>query len=218
MKAKLQSARAKTHTIYKLKSGKQIVGVTTVLQLLSKPALIHWAWEQGKAGYDYRKVRDAAGEVGTLAHHLISSHLKAIEPYLLDYSAIQLTQAVNSYRRYLEWEEQHKIEPILIEEPLVSELYGYGGTPDLLARLDGELTLVDFKSGGIYIEHYAQSCAYWNLLREKGYFSIKKIIILGIPRDEGDSFKEETYRDFERGFDIFIHLLRVYELLNRKGE
>ena len=36
-----------------------------------QPAVIHWAWEQGVAGLDYRKVRDQAGDIGSLVHYLI---------------------------------------------------------------------------------------------------------------------------------------------------
>lgn len=35
----------KVHTKYISKDGEQVPGVTTILGILSKPALIHWSWE-----------------------------------------------------------------------------------------------------------------------------------------------------------------------------
>ena len=56
------------HTIYKKADGTRVPSATTYLGVLAKPALIHWAWELGVQGLDYRKVRDQAGETGTLGH------------------------------------------------------------------------------------------------------------------------------------------------------
>ena len=72
----------KIHTIYKKADGTRVPSVTTYLGVLAKPALIHWAWELGVQGLDYRKVRDQAGDVGTLVHYLILCQLQGQEPDL----------------------------------------------------------------------------------------------------------------------------------------
>jgi len=56
--------------IYKNAQGKRIPGVTTVISNLgwSKGGLMHWAWEQGINGIDYKETRDKAADTGTIAH------------------------------------------------------------------------------------------------------------------------------------------------------
>ncbi|GAI85683.1 unnamed protein product, partial [marine sediment metagenome] len=62
-----QDEPANTHRPYHLADGAIIPSVTTILSILDKPGLPHWAWDLGRQGLDYREIRDAAGRVGTLA-------------------------------------------------------------------------------------------------------------------------------------------------------
>ena len=48
----------KAHTQYVLNTGDEAPGTTTVLGILAKPALIHWSWQCGMRGEDYRKIKD----------------------------------------------------------------------------------------------------------------------------------------------------------------
>nr|MBC8274948.1 hypothetical protein [Chloroflexota bacterium] len=52
------------------------------------------------------------------------------------------------FAKYLAWEKGNPLTPVMIETPLVSELFKYGGTPDLLAGMDDGFVLIDFKTGG----------------------------------------------------------------------
>lgn len=61
----------KAHTRYRTKSGMIVPGVTTVLSLLAKPALIYWAWNLGMQGEDYRKIKEKAADIGTVTHYLV---------------------------------------------------------------------------------------------------------------------------------------------------
>ena len=65
--------------IYKNKAGERIPGVTTVIGSnlgWSKGGLMHWAWEQGINGLDYRETRDAAANTGTIAHKMVEYEIK----------------------------------------------------------------------------------------------------------------------------------------------
>ena len=59
------------HTVYKTQDGEKVPSVTTVLNVLAKPALIYWAWDLGIKGIDYRKYRDDKADIGTLVHKQI---------------------------------------------------------------------------------------------------------------------------------------------------
>ena len=191
-------------------------GVTTVLSVLDKPALVKWANNLGLQGIDSNKYRDAMADIGTLAHYLIMCYLKGVEPETSEYSKEHIDKAENCVLSFFEWEKTHPIIPILIEEPMVSEEYGFGGQPDCYAKCNGDLMLLDFKTGkGIYPEMIYQLAGYKQLLEEHGY-PITNARILRIGRDEDEGFEDRTMPNLDKQWQIFQHCLAIYQL--RKEE
>jgi hypothetical protein len=76
-------------------------------------------------------------------------------------------QILSAFEAFKEWFESNSFKVISQEEPMVSEVHFYGGTPDAIA-LDGKgrLVLLDWKtSDGVYPEYLYQLAAYrilWN--------------------------------------------------------
>lgn len=207
------------HTVYKSKDGKRLPSVTTILGILNKPALLKWAWQCGIDDIDYLKARDSAADAGTLAHSMILAHLKGEKSDTTEYSKEIIDLAENSFLSYLEWERGKKLEPVLIETPLVSEC-GYGGTMDFYGKVDDVLTLVDFKTGkGIYDEYIIQVSAYDRLLTDNQYPPAKSWRILRIGRDANDNYEEKVIKDIAPAWAIFQHCLSIYRLQKEmKGE
>ena len=207
-----KSTKTKIHTVYKTKNGVRVPSVTTVLGILDKPALLNWAWKCGCEGIDYKAVRDIAGGIGTLAHYLILCHLKHETPDTSEYSAQDIDKAETCLLKYWDWEKENSITPVLVETSLTSERYGFGGTIDCLAQLNGELILIDHKTGkGIYPEMFYQLAAYRALLDEAGY-QITSARILRIGRDESEGFEQRVMTDLSKQWEIFEHCLGVYKL------
>ncbi len=204
---------SKAHIRYKNKNGDIVPGASTIANMLNKPALAPWANKLGLKGIDSNAFAKEMATIGTLAHTMIMSDLKGEKLDTSDYSQEQITKAENSYLSWLEWHKNKDIKPILIETPMVSEQYQFGGMPDFLGYIDGILTLADYKTGGIWREAYIQTCAYRQLAIENGYPPTEKILILGIPRTEDEKFQEVNYRAFDKGWQIFYNLRQVYELL-----
>jgi len=202
-----------THQPYHLAGSTIVPSVTTVLGILDKPGLPHWAWELGRQGLDYREVRDAAGRVGTLAHHLIACYLKGEKADVSEFSPGEVDKAERCLAKYLAWEKENPLSPVMVEKPLVSEEFKFGGTPDLLAEIDGEFVLIDFKTGGgIYDSYFYQVAAYRKLLEEQGW-PVSNARILRISAD--DSEAEVAIRlDYERDWEVFRHCLEIYRLQN----
>ena len=205
-----------THQPYHLADSTIVPSVTTVLGILDKPGLLHWAWELGRQGLDYREVRDTAGRVGTLAHHLIACHLKGEAP---DYFAVpvEVEKANKCFGKYLAWEKEHPLAPVMVEERLMSEEFKFGGTPDLLAEIDGEFVLIDFKTGGgIYESYFYQAAAYRKLLEEQGW-PVAGARILRISPDDSE-VEVAIELDHDHDWQIFWHCLGIWELqkLDRK--
>lgn len=207
--------KLKAHTQYKLADGTRVPSVTTVLGILGKNALIEWAYQCGLRGEDYKAVRDNAADIGTLAHYLIMCHIKGIAPDVSEYSQQDITKAETCTIKYLDWEKEHPITPLMVEEPLVSDQYGFGGTLDCVALLNQEVTLIDFKtSKGIYPDMFYQLAAYHHLISEVGHLpgTVKSCRILRIGKDETQGFEERVLTDLSRQWKLFLHCLEIYKI------
>lgn len=205
--------KAKAHTVYKV-DGKRVPGVTTILGVLNKPALVKWANNLGLQGVDSTKYVDALATIGTCAHYLVECEWKGEEPDLSEYDPDTIDKAENALLSFWEWRKGKDIDPLLVEEPLVSDSLRYGGTIDCYARVDGVNTLIDLKtSRGIFSEHIHQLAAYRQLLMENGY-EVDNVRILRIGRDESEGFEERVYtpEQLEPHWEIFEHCRAIYEL------
>jgi len=209
-----QNNKVKTHIRYKTKEGVIVPGVTTILnKVLAKPALIHWAWDLGCKGIDYKVYRDDKADIGTLAHEMILCHLKKENVDTSFYTQNQIDLAETCFLKYLDWEKGKKIEPILLEKPLISENYQYGGTLDMFCILDDIPTLIDFKtSKGIYEEMLYQIGAYNNLILENNEIIPKQYFILRIGRNEEEGFEVRKINNLTKYFEIFKYCLSIYNL------
>lgn len=206
--------KVQAHVRYYTEDGTQVPGVTTVLGVLAKPALVPWANRMGLQGIDTSKYVDEAAAVGTLAHALIAESLGGEKVAHGDFTADQLARAQHGVAAFEKWRAGHVLKVELIEAQLVSEAHQYGGTIDLLALIDEVLELVDIKtSSGIWPEHAWQLSAYWKLLEEQGH-EIKGARILRIGRTEGEGLEERilTGRQLVHGWEIFSHALAIWRL------
>ena len=207
-----KSEKSKAHQRYKTLDGTIVPGVTTITGLRAKPQLIPWANKLGLQGIDSSKYTDEKAEIGTIGHYLILCHLKNETPDLKEYSQTNIDKAENAFLKFLAWEKNHKLEPILTEGQLVSERLKFGGCVDFYGKVDGELALVDFKTGGaIYGEMFYQLAGYKLLLTEAGHI-VNNQRILRIGRTEDEGFEEKIKTDISREEKIFLDLLDVYYL------
>ncbi len=206
------SNKSRVHTVYKTKDGVRVPGVTTILGELAKPALIHWAWDLGIKGIDYRVHRDELADIGSLVHDMILCDLKGKECDTSEYSKKQIDRAENCFLSYLEWKRQRVLEPTLVEEPLVSEKFRFGGKPDFLGKIDGVMTLADFKTGKrLYDEHRFQLAGYRHLLADNGFPVPDEYLLLNIGRDENEKFEELKRRNLTLESRVFLAALEIYK-------
>ena len=209
-------ANTRSHVQYKNSLGENIVGTTTVINLLDKPSLLPWVAKITKEGHDWQRYRDSMGDSGTLTHLRILHYLKGTKPDLSEYSPAIIELSDNSLRSFHSWEKDHKLEPILLEEILISNIHNFGGTPDYVGLVNGRLEILDFKTGGLYLSVVLQLAAYRQLAHEKG-LPVEYCRGLSIPRTEGEGFREELFTKLDDELDIFLHLLSIYNLLKKTG-
>jgi len=176
---------------------RKLPSVTTILGLLSKPALIAWS---ANVGVDYIKenlidkilkgevsleelkeidtseiVRQAKKyhkEKKEQAANIGSKVHHAIQKFLVakDGEQVEVDEDIKKpFYAFLDWFESNKVEPIpeFIEYTVWSE-EGYAGTEDLVAYVNGKLYLIDFKtSKAIYPEMVMQIAAYFYAFKER---------------------------------------------------
>lgn len=203
---------------YKNKAGGKVIGVTTVVnRFKDSGGLIHWAWQQGIDGQDYRAKRDTAAETGGICHAWIDDDIHGRErtPFP-QASPEQLEQAQKGFEAFDDWRKQCRLEVIETETPLISEAYQYGGTFDAVALVAGKLVLFDWKtSNGVYADYIAQVAAYRQLLRERdGVDNAPKAAQLLRFGKEYADFHAHSYPEkvLDIGFEFFQRALVMHDL------
>lgn len=163
--------------------GDRLPGTTTVIgRYKESGGLIWWAWEEGykqaKAGklLKHRETSEKAADIGTAAHAMIEARVNGLSDADIDNVLMELStdgeftdKARNAYGMYLKWEKQTKLKLLskYQEIRLVHPEILYGGTPDAIGEINGEIVLLDWKtSNGLYPDYLIQLAAYTRLINE----------------------------------------------------
>lgn len=155
--------------------------------------------------------------IGTLVHKRILAHIKGENMVFDGYPLDQIEKAERCFAKYLDWEKQHEVEPLMVEEAVVAD--EFGGTPDLYCRLDGKLTIVDYKTGkAIYPEYFYQLAGYKRLLNNHGK-EVEQLMVLRIGAEDEEGFEVQALgvedARAEIAERIFRYCLAIYTLQKR---
>jgi len=226
-------SKTTAHIRYRLKptsdfpKGEIVPGVTTIIDSQlgwNKRILIAWARREALAGRDPNKILEQAGDIGSVVHKLIEAHIKSaienkkIEADLKDFSQADIDKAENAFIAYLDWEKRNNLVYVASEMQIVSKVWRYGGTIDILAKNNGKLWLIDPKSSkGIYPEFVVQVAAYkfaYETEIENGF--IDEIHLLHLGKENG-SFADHKLSDEEilNAWDVFVNCRELYDLKKR---
>jgi len=218
-KPKLTLDFTKEHTVYKTQDGERVPGVTTVLGMLAKPALIAWAWQQGKAGLDYKATSGKAATVGTVAHALCEAHLRGMELDRTNIAPDVLDRAETGFIKFLNWWDREQLTVVKTEHAMVSERWRVGGTADLVAlRPDGTLVMPDLKtSARVYDEHLIQVATYAAMWEETQGQRIEDLCIIRIGKDDADDLEIRSVGQRSERVAAFVALLAARRALQAAG-
>jgi len=212
-------------------NGIPLHGVTTVLGVISKPALIGWAsgqaveyvkghWKVGKAyskeerddilaeakGAHSRK-KDNGADVGTRTHEAVELYTKSGQEYQGGDEQIS-----PMFLRFKEWAESVGAKFLESEKNVWSEELWIGGILDFIVEIDGKVYIGDLKtSSAIYKEHFLQMGAYHLCLEEMGYDKIDGYIVVCI--DKSGKLQTAMREDTEQFKEGFRHALGLHKTL-----
>lgn len=225
-----------------LLDGKPLTGVTTVLGILNKPALLPWASKMAveyiaeniehavvmgerealdyglfekiceEAKTAYAKKRDKAGDLGSDIHLQLENILKDVIKRNGGIIEPQLKSDIPQITEFLTWAKGKKF--LASEIHLFSEPMFCGGICDIVYEENGKVYLADIKTGsGIYAEMFWQMGGYHLMIEEMGlYENIDGYTVVNIPKKGG--LKVETSYGLEQNKEGFKHCLAIYRLIN----
>lgn len=225
---KVKLERNAPHQTYHLSDGTKVPGGSTICKIGDDAgALIHWAWNLGREGKDYRKERDKAADIGTIAHFLIECFLNSQVADLSDYGQEDIDKALLCYNKFIDWWDEQSLEKVATEIQLVNQKHKYGGTIDLIARNQkGEHILIDFKTSKRISDAYWRQCAgyaqLWNsnqLVEEYEAMGepcscktnqIKSHAIVRIGKEEEGDFEVVWREDLSKEWFVFQKQVDLY--------
>lgn len=225
-----------SHT-YKL-DGRRMTGVTTILGIIAKPALVPWAakmttewikenctWTQDEprnkvwsvteedldnAKKAHRVKKESAGDIGTLIHDAIEQWVKnGTEPALGE-------RGMKMFEAFRTWFTEGKYEVVASEKRLYSREHWYAGTVDLILKdPEGKHWIADIKtSSGVYPEYFAQMGGYHIAYEElEGDINVAGYIVIHLPKT-GNKFEQYMFEDTQMCKDFFLHALGLYRIKN----
>jgi len=225
--------------------GRQMPRVTTILSVLSKPALAPWYAKQereyfktaleralrlkGKVSYEKveeivkeakqaERTKQAAAEKGRDLHSAIHLFLTGRRPELAE-------DTVPAFELWRKWwtmlQRRHKVKVLDVEKTIYDEKNGYAGTMDIRFALDGDPVIADWKSSNhIYGEYHLQNIAYRHAASLLGMKSTAGFVVR-IPRD-GQGEVETAKCPPEIVFEDFLAVFQAWrvwrKLQGRKTE
>lgn len=113
------------------------------------------------AAKEHARKRDKAAEIGSKIHEWVELHIRALIHFGPEPEWPTDPQIVGGVERYLEWESQHHVEYLHTERYVYHRDDRYAGQADVVAVVDGRLTLPDIKSSNYFsVDYVLQTAAY----------------------------------------------------------
>jgi hypothetical protein len=130
--------------------------------------------------------KSKAANLGTAVHDWIEKHILGVLDETGDPAMPRNKRVRHGVETFLRWEDSHDIEYLHTERYVYSVQHNYVGTLDIIARIDGVLSLADIKtSKAVYDEYWLQLGGYSNAFNEEFEEPLEQSLILHIPKETG---------------------------------
>lgn len=181
--------------------------VSTILNAYPQSEqLTYWIAEQG--WNESQAIKSEAGEQGTRVHKSIEQLLGGTE---LDKSSFKLKEWMK-LSTFKNWHDKFHPEIIALEMPVFSKKYGYTGTLDCIAKVAGEVYLIDWKTSGSLHQHFPlQFSAYAHAIEEVHKIKIDNTAVLQMGASNKDGFRFVPYPNWKEHFEVFKHVQATWQ-------
>lgn len=216
---------------------KPITGVTTILKVIAKPALINWAanmavdyiqneikgktaieldlFDNNRKSWDdiFNEARKAHYQTRDKAGNIGTIVHKHCENWINGDPVITaIPQELKMVDNFVGWAKENKVKFLQSERQVYSEKYWFCGTYDFLCEIDGKIWLGDIKtSSGIYPDMFFQTAGYQICEEEMGQTKIDGHIILNLKKD--GKFNEKRSISNKQNKEAFLSALTLYRAL-----
>ncbi len=220
--------------VYRVEGLGDLPSVTTILNVIAKPALIPWANKEGrravaeyltphvgqiltsdllfealeKARTKPDETKGAAADVGARAHAAIEAIIGSV-PNADALVTDDIRPAVDNWRA---WRDQSGIAVSLSERMVYSERFLYAGSVDAVGMRGDTLVALDWKtSNGLYDEAALQVAAYANAWGEMTGNLVDEAWVVRVGKDKPE-FEARKVRDLNHSFEAFRAALTLYRM------
>lgn len=190
---------------------KNIDSVTKFTGILDKGGLTYWAVglmndylcerlgsitieDLDYASDLHTQKKTEAADLGTRIHELVSKHIKG-EEIDLDKLLAEDPRVSQGFDSFIEWEKKVKPQWLASERIVYSKKYNYAGILDAVAKINGKVVLIDFKSSNNLYEEYAfQTAAYQIANEEMGLEKIDHRIVIRFSKDTEEEYNAKELK------------------------
>lgn len=175
--------------------------------------------EQARTAHD--RTRQEAADIGTNVHDLLATWWKSRQELNGGQYINSLTlpaddpKVVNCIHAALGWFSKHEVKPLRVEEAQYSRILKICGRPDFIGHIDGQLSVLDYKSTKfIYPEVALQMTAYAMMHAEEFGELPATRWALRLDKTDG-SFEDRKYgpETFDLDRETFSCCFKLYDRL-----
>jgi len=163
----------------------------------------------GKVGWhESQRIKSEAGEKGTRVHAAIDRLEEGYTLFATEYS----WEEFHKIHSFVKWYNDYKPELIAKEIPVFSRKGRYAGRLDRIYIIDGQYTLLDFKTSSGIHEHFPlQFASYANAVEENTDIKIVQTAALQLGAKNKNGYRYIVYPDWKEHYKIFKHVKKVWE-------
>lgn len=157
---------------YKESEDRYVPSVTWISSFYPK-GIAFYKWLADKGWAEAESLKVAAGDKGSKVHRAIENllsgkEIKMTDKYVNFTTGLEEELSVEEYEcilSFYDWYQEYKPKIIGFEQVIFDDHYGYAGTVDIIAEINGVKTIVDIKtSQSIWPEMELQVSAYSHTL------------------------------------------------------
>lgn len=231
------------HELLKDGEWKPLIGVTTALSVIAKPALIQWsanmavdyiqkalaepqvvADKMGLQSIDldtlfkearvaHRIKKEKAGEAGTDVHFEVEQLLKGIIGAWGGMVEAGTKSDKPQIQKFLDWAIENKIKFLESERHVFSEKLWIGGILDMVIELDGKRLIADIKTSSGIYNEAFFQMAAYDLCLEEMGEKIDGYLVINLKKTGEFDLKMAEDREVNR--EAFLSALSLYKVIQR---